>query len=930
MGNRSDPLLSEMVRRLSAAWREDSRTDGELLDRFARHRDHGAFAAIVGRHGRLVWEICRSKLVAEGDAEDAFQATFMALARKGIVLKGAESAGPWLRVTAGRAVLRVLRTSSRYGALRKRAPLPQPAREAEVDWTAIDEEVRRLPEELRRPLILHHFEGNTFAEIADRMGCSPATAHRRVSTAHDRLRERFALRGLAIPSLGIAFAALDPSTANASHPPESLLSGTASQSVAFAFDSPANSRAARVAAWLISPRYPYFPMAVAIALIATTAVAVSLAVERSKSARATSSEPVVPGELPTMVLADSKPLTTLTGQVRDARGRPTPQAKVSVLAHIIRRGEGGQFDEAISTATADAQGRFAVPVPDFPPDVVQTRRVKLLAVAPDGRSVAVSTVPIGKGEGSGRIDLTLGETRELRGRILDGSRRPVAGARVMLSRVAGIELAPQPTKDREPVSGIQDLQPTATSDGEGRFALLAVPSGGGSCRVAVEHERHAYQTFEISESRPGDGIDLELAPQRQLRGRVVAAGTGESVPFARLVAVDLNSGEAMGRNVVAGADGSFQFSAPVGRNLSVRVHPPQGVALLPINRTLAWPATQPFKDWIAELPSGMVVRGRVVEAETKLPVRHAQVRFQPERDETVRVDRQSSVLVGCSALCLADEEGRFKLVVPPERGHLLADGASLEYVTETTGRSVATQDGVYRVVDSAQARLALEVRPGEPIPEVTLELRTGRSLLAKVELPDGTPVPRASVVCRHFVNGRDLVHPVALPIVDGRMSIPGCRPGYSYTAIVVSADFEYGAAVRLPCRGGETIPTVRLEPTSNLSIDLDVAPGHGGPTAGLPATVTMDLDEEGPSDAPPPPCRTALPYHFAFADAYRALPKNARPNVDARGRTVFPGLIPGLRHNAWVATGTGKIAGYTLQPTAGDNVQLKIERKVPQ
>src|SRR5262245_42456760 len=91
-------------------------TDAQLLRRFAVQCEEPAFAALMQRHGRLVWGVCRHVLRSEQDAEDAFQATFLVLARRASSIRKAESVGSWLHGVAYRIAVRVKRAASRRQA----------------------------------------------------------------------------------------------------------------------------------------------------------------------------------------------------------------------------------------------------------------------------------------------------------------------------------------------------------------------------------------------------------------------------------------------------------------------------------------------------------------------------------------------------------------------------------------------------------------------------------------------------------------------------------------------------------------------------------------------------------------------------------------------------------------------------------------------
>src|ERR1700712_4221607 len=90
-------------------------TDGQLLGRFVEHRDEDAFAALVRRHGPMVWGVCRRVLASDPDAEDAFQATFLVLVRKSACVMPREMVGNWLYGVAHQAALK-----ARRGVFRRR------------------------------------------------------------------------------------------------------------------------------------------------------------------------------------------------------------------------------------------------------------------------------------------------------------------------------------------------------------------------------------------------------------------------------------------------------------------------------------------------------------------------------------------------------------------------------------------------------------------------------------------------------------------------------------------------------------------------------------------------------------------------------------------------------------------------------------------
>ena len=173
--------------------------DAELVKRFALDRDEDAFAEILRRHGAMVFATCRSVLHCEQDAEDAFQATFLLLARKADTIRQPEAIAGWLHGVARRLSLRrrdSIRVRQRYESA---VSPPEPSTD-DMTWRelrrVLHEEIERLPDVLRIALVVCYLEGLTQDEAAARLGCPVGTLKSRLDQGRKLLRTRLARRGL--------------------------------------------------------------------------------------------------------------------------------------------------------------------------------------------------------------------------------------------------------------------------------------------------------------------------------------------------------------------------------------------------------------------------------------------------------------------------------------------------------------------------------------------------------------------------------------------------------------------------------------------------------------------------------------------------------------------------------------------------------------
>jgi RNA polymerase sigma factor (sigma-70 family) len=204
-------------------------SDPQLLECFLSRREEAAFAALVRRHGPMVLGVCRRVLRHRQDAEDAFQAAFLVLARRAASIASRELLASWLYGVAYRTALKARAAATRRrGRERQVSAMPEPAAARPDPWEDVrpllDEELSRLPDQYRLPIILCDLEGKTHKEAAGQLGWPVGTLSGRLARARHKLAGRLARHGftLAGPTLAAGLA----ERAAAEWVPASLVSAT--------------------------------------------------------------------------------------------------------------------------------------------------------------------------------------------------------------------------------------------------------------------------------------------------------------------------------------------------------------------------------------------------------------------------------------------------------------------------------------------------------------------------------------------------------------------------------------------------------------------------------------------------------------------------------------------------------------------------------
>ena len=203
MTTATENVVVEHIHSMATSALAKAQTDRQLLERFTDCQEQSAFTALVRRHGRMVLGVCRRVLHHQQDAEDAFQATFLVLARKAPALHWHDSIGNWLYGVAYRLSCKLRGKNGRKPSSFALFDVAEPA-VSESQWhhllPQLDEELHRLPEKYRAPLVLCYLEGKTRDEAAKQLGWTMHSLKGRLERGRELLRQRLNTRGVGMAS----------------------------------------------------------------------------------------------------------------------------------------------------------------------------------------------------------------------------------------------------------------------------------------------------------------------------------------------------------------------------------------------------------------------------------------------------------------------------------------------------------------------------------------------------------------------------------------------------------------------------------------------------------------------------------------------------------------------------------------------------------
>jgi len=495
-------------------------SEGQLLRQFVAGRDEVAFEALVARHGPMVLGVCRRMLGDSHDAADAFQATFLLLVRKAGSLRDADQLGPWLYGVAFKVAARARSSSARRRDRERQEVRSEALEETSVlDQTdlrgILDEELNRLPEKYRRPLILCYVEGQTHEEAARRLRCTTGMLRGRLDRAREKLRGRLARRGLA-PSAALAVTAL-ATEAMAEVVPNSLKETTvlAVSRVLVSRAAPAAISASvlsLVDGVLRSTLLSKLKLVTSLLTLgAVFLVALPRVVSRDEKADQVPDTPTKevrrsqPGPAEGSAPAAAGKGITVEGRVLDREGRPIAGARVG-------QGTNRQVG-ATPEAITDDEGRFVFQNV-APGPLILT--VQANGRAPDLKSLVAAP-------GLKPMEFRLGPGRSIGGQLVDLMGKPIAGAPVS----AG------------PWRNHTSLVWHSVTDAVGRYRWNDAPED----EVLIDLGTLGYTSKRYLSFAPSETDRVLTIPRpRFVRGSVTDAETGK--PIEQFTVLTGHSGDA--------------------------------------------------------------------------------------------------------------------------------------------------------------------------------------------------------------------------------------------------------------------------------------------------------------------------------------------------------------------------------------------------
>jgi RNA polymerase sigma factor (sigma-70 family) len=933
-------VIANLARRLPKAGTRDraEESDRQLLDRFTADGDEEAFAVLVRRHGRTVLAACRQVLADPADIDDAFQATFLTLLKKAKRVNWADSLGNWLYAVAHRVAVHARadtrRRQDRESAAGKRKPADAPP--PDLSWreavAVLHEELDRLPDRYRLPLLLCYLEGQSRDEAAKNLGWKPGAVKGCLERGRQLLAGRLARRGITL-SAGLLAVVRGSSAATGSPTPDLVR-----LTLRAASGAPGPAVAALVngaSRMVLTAKKTVASLVVLLGLIGA-----GLGLRSPETGAAQGAAPQA-----TTTQAARKPAEepAIRGRALGTDGQPLAGAKLLVVA-----------DRKVTEAGATGpDGRF---------EVARPKKLECLVVVPD--EGGMDFVSFGGRDPAKEVELRAVPDHPITGRVIDTEGKPVAGARLTLQSVdvyrndsldeflTSWKMRPSvqfiPTGVKRAWGELGGLV-AATTAADGRFTVR----GLGAERFLTFHvsgpgiasgelwvvNRKGFDPKPYNEASRNNvpqgledlsvywvlhGPEPSFVAEREkiVRGRVTDAETG--TPRAGVTVMLHRDGDAIlpvPLAVTTDADGSYEIrgarKAKTSDPVEVKSDPAAGY-LAAHARTPDSPGYEPVTVDV-RVRKGVVITGRVIDRGSGKGVPgvvwagvladNPFVKVFPEFSPSAIVSEPTA------------DDGTFRIVTiagpvilmggPDDRrapdGHVshyrykppVPDPSYPNYFPKERGGM-----GVYYTFDSAISPIqgnvckVLDIKPGTATVELDLVLEPAPVLKVKIEDVAGKPLAGAWVA---GFSPQDWHR--AEPCKTDECSAYDVQPDKPRLMVFFEPKARLVGTITL--KGDEKAPAVRLGPAGSVRGRL-VNP-DGKPAAGV--VVNAHYTDR------------------AAAEIHAVIYKTTQVVTDANGAFVLDGMIPGAGFGLWCHRNQRverprKVTDKSVQVTPGETFDL--------
>jgi RNA polymerase sigma factor (sigma-70 family) len=944
--------------------------DGQLLARFSDTNDAVAFEALVARHGPMVLATCRAVLKSEHDIEDAFQTTFLVLARKAHSIRGGDALGGWLHRVAFRAAVQANVEAKKRRRKEAEASAMAPYSSSRPDHEfhhdlrpIVHQEIDRLPESQRLPVVLCDLEGLTYDEAADRLRLTVPTLRCRLAKGRQRLKSRLKSRGFAAPAVGAVLATEGTKAAV----PLVLLRST----VLAATSGGASSGVALLTQALLREM-----LMTKIKLTATAALAAIALASAGVIASA--------GSRPDDAKAAMKPKDTVGEAIREKPAPHAPVEMIEIKGRVLAPDGKPVAGAALTTlyvdtdalnietstspwpkTTSGSDGRFSIRLPRPKLDASIERYIAgepwLIASAP-GYGAGWCERGLSAKQPPEQVVTLVEEGPSIEGRIVDLEGRPVVGAGVKTTWIwydGKGNLAGWIAKARNGAAGnlwqgLQRLTTEAlghkpgraprerliplatTTDANGRFKLTGVGRDRIAELIISGPAIATTQTYVFSRSEAeirsvdkgmmhrepfivhAPQFQLALAPGIRVQGTIRDKDSSRPIVGLEIQAAVFDEHSRIptpGIEAKTDSDGSYRvdgLAKAAAYQLFIKNAKGQPYANATVKVPARSPGLEPVTFDIA-MKRGVFVRGKAIDRQTGRSMRGT-VNYYAFADNP-NVRDYAGFSESHDPYAPLDEQGRYEVVALPGRGIIAVRDEMDQYRPASGYEKIAGYDAKHQsfntlpetIIPGFHAIIAeVVVDPKAESMSLDLQADSGKGAVIEVVGPDGAPISETNAK-----GVGELFQTSPVPQPSSSFEVHALDPSKPRRVVVMQERLKLIGTTLL--KGNETGPvTIKLQPWGSVA-------GRIVDDEGRPRKAMFIGSPDGNQNKHP--------------ETYDILPGsdwNSGVRVGDDGRFLIEGLVPGLKYSANARTGFEAFSDLFLDLTvapgeAKDLGNLKVQ-----